>query len=316
MASLIPRPSSVPAAVDPVSAYLGRLHEGSHRTMMGCVQVLAETLFPNLPEGADLRQVPWGQLTYAHTQAIRAKLISSGLRPATINKHLSALRGLLDEAFKLGQMSAEQHQRARAVENVPNDDPPAGRAIEPHELKRLFNACDPRTASGAKDLALLSLMFGAGMRRDEVAGLERSNVDTARAELHVIGKGSKARIIRLGKSVLAGLAPWLRIRGNSPGPFIWRVSKSGEVTPAGIGQQSVYDALTRIASRAGVDDISPHDLRRTFASELLDRGADVVAVQRLMGHSQVQTTAQYDRRGERAERAAAERLHLPIPRPR
>jgi site-specific recombinase XerD len=76
--------------------------------------------------------------------------------------------------------------------------------------------------------------------------------------------------------------------------------------------QSVLSILDRISRRAKVRPFSPHDLRRSFISDLLDRGADIATVQRMAGHANVQTTARYDRRGEEAERKAAELLHVPF----
>jgi len=87
--------------------------------------------------------------------------------------------------------------------------------------------------------------------------------------------------------------------------------RGAAVLPGGMGAQSVFGALARLAKRAGVEALSPHDLRRSYVSDLLDAGADLTTVQRLAGHSQVTTTARYDRRGDVAAERTADLLRVP-----
>lgn len=113
----------------------------------------------------------------------------------------------------------------------------------------------------------------------------------------------------------AALADWLAVRGRAPGPLFRRILKGGRVTVGGITTQAVYDVLMRRAAEAGVDDLSPHDLRRTWVGDLLDAGADLATAQQMAGHADVSTTARYDRRGARARRKAADLLHVPYAPP-
>ena len=100
------------------------------------------------------------------------------------------------------------------------------------------------------------------------------------------------------------------MRGNWPGALLCAVDKAGRVQQAGISGAAVYRALQKRGEQAGLKPFTPHDLRRTFAGDLLDAGADISTVQRLMGHANTNTTAGYDRRGERAKREAVGRLHM------
>lgn len=110
------------------------------------------------------------------------------------------------------------------------------------------------------------------------------------------------------------LADWLSLRSDHAGALLHPVLKSGRIVARRITPQSIYDLLARRATQAGVDDFSPHDLRRTCAGDLLDAGVDLVTVTAILGHASTNTTARYDRRGERAKQEAATALHLPYRR--
>jgi len=111
-----------------------------------------------------------------------------------------------------------------------------------------------------------------------------------------------------------GLADRLAVRGNAPGPLFLPINKSGKVDVRRMTPQAVWNLLQKRAAKAGVREFSPHDLRRTFVSDLLDAGADIATVAKMAGHANVQTTARYDRRPEDAKRKAASLLHVPYRR--
>lgn len=129
--------------------------------------------------------------------------------------------------------------------------------------------------------------------------------------LRVRGKGNKERSVPMAGGAAAWLGDWLHVRGNAPGPMFWPVTKSGELQARRMTSQAVYDALAKRARAVGVEHLSPHDMRRTFISDLLDAGADIATVQKLAGHANANTTARYDRRGEDAKRRAVALLHVP-----
>jgi integrase len=226
---------------------------------------------------------------------------------------LAAVKGTMREAWRLGQLDAEELRRIEDVPSVKAKTLPAGRAVLPAEIARLVGACDRSTAGGARDAALLAVLYGGGLRRAEAValGLDDFNSETGALTIRG-GKGGKDRIGYATNGAGALLAGWLVHRGQEPGPLFCPVRKDGRIEVRRMTAQAAYKALHVLAVDAGIRSFSPHDLRRSFVGALLDAGADLASVQALAGHASPTTTARYDRRGERARRAAAELLHVPV----
>lgn len=294
----------------PVAVYLARLAPGSRRAIAGALEIVADILTGGR---CDARRLDWSALRYQHTQAVRAAL-AERYKPATANRDVAAVRGVLKEAWRLGQMSSEDYHRAVDLEPVRGETLPAGRALSAGELRALFAACrDDDSPGGDRDAALIAVCYGAGLRRAEVTALEMADYDQETGALAIrSGKGNKARIAYATNGGRTALDAWLAVRGTEPGALFCPVTKGGRVEIRRMTEEAVWAILQRRGAQAGVAHFSPHDLRRTFISDLLDAGADITAVQHLAGHSSVQTTARYDRRGEAAKRKAAELLHVPF----
>lgn len=288
--------------------YLASLAQGSRRTMRGALDTIAKLFAPAL----DALTFPWSALRAEHTAAIRSALVER-FAPSTANKMLAALRGVLRAAWRLGRMTSEAFARAVDVKGATGSRLPAGRALSAGEIRTLFLACSKDATTGARlDAALLALMFGAGLRRAEVVALEVDNWNTEAGELRVRGKGNRERLVPIFNGTADALAAWLDVRGAGAGPMFCPVHRSGRIVVRRMSAQAIYTRLARRAEAAGVASFSPHDLRRSFVSDLLDAGADIAAVQRLAGHASIATTTRYDRRGEAAKRKAASLLHVPF----
>ena len=296
------------ASERPAAVYLARLAPGSRRTMRAALATIADLLTDGT---ADCFALPWHLLRYQHTQAVRA-LLAARYAPATVNKHLAALRGVLQEAWRLGLMEATDYQRAVDLPGVRSGTLPRGRALTPGELRALFAVCADGSPAGVRDAALLAALYGGGLRRAESVSLDMSDYLPETGALTVRhGKGEKARIVYLTGGAQAAMAAWLPIRGPDPGALFLPINKGNRVTVRRMTDQAVLAMLSRRAAKAGVSHFSPHDLRRTFISDLLDAGADIATVQKLAGHASVATTGRYDRRGEHAKMRAATLLHVP-----
>lgn len=295
-----------------VAVYLARLAEGSRITILRCLNTLAD-----LAGAPDAFECPWHQLRYEHTQALRTAL-AERFSTSTANKHLAALRGILRESWKLGLMDQDACARACDLEQVKGFRLPAGRHIDAGEIRALFTSCrddaqDPESrcyAGGRRDAAMLSLLYGGGVRRAELVAFDVSNYSEGTLTIRA-GKGNKDRQVYATNGGRKAIEDWLEVRGSEPGALLCPVNRGGNVQLRRMSTQAVQKALSRRCEKAEVDVATPHDFRRSHISDLLDAGADISTVARLAGHSQVTTTASYDRRDERTKQKAAELLHVP-----
>ena len=302
---------ATPIDQSPAAVYVAGLGSVNSRRNMGRYLNQIAGLFA---ENADRFTFQWAALRYQHTQAIRVRL-SERYAPATVNGMLSALRGVLKECWRLGQMSAEDYQRAVDFENVKGDTLPAGRDLTAGEIIALSDACFSDTsAAGIRDAAIIGMMYTCGLRRSEIAKLTTADYNSDSGQLKVIkSKGSKSRMVYVTNGAQTALNDWLAIRGSATGALFTRINKGGKISSDGMTGQAIYDMLLKRGNpeKTGIATFTPHDFRRTFVGDLLDRGVDIVTVQKLAGHASPTTTARYDRRPESVKQQAAQKLHFP-----
>ena len=328
---------------NPATVYLARLAPGSRRTMRGALATVAAICVPDADPAPDPEAFPWHAFRAEHAKAVRATL-AERFKYTTVNKTLSALRGVLREAWELGLMETEPYHRAAAVRAVKGSSASAatGRSLARGELRALIEACltpvsprkgDPAvvTEKGQRDAALVALGYGCGLRRDELASLAVGDLDLVQRRVVVRGKGNKERVVPIPPGAFHALRDYLAVRlaeATSGGPLPFpihpihkesdtalfvRARRGGRIDrqSSALTGQAVYHVLQTRGSQAGVEAFSPHDLRRTYVGDLLDEGADLSVAQQLAGHASPTTTAGYDRRGERAKEQAASRLDVP-----
>lgn len=302
--------------LNPAVTYIARLSNGSKRTALQSLSKIAE-----IASGGrivDPERFEWAGLRVQHTEAIRAKL-AADYSIASANKMLSILRGVIRQAWRLGLMSSEECERACDFKNVAGETLPAGRALQGGELRLMFESCagDKKTVA-RRDAALLAILYGGGLRRSEVVKLELSDWIEDEGALTVRkGKGNKDRKIYLSAGAVAAVKAWLDVRrafiaDREDLPLLLPIRKGGRIEDRRLTDQAVMKALQTRALAAGVSKFSPHDLRRTFISHLLESNVDVFTVQKMAGHSDVRTTERYDRRDDKAKKAAAEKIPVPF----
>jgi site-specific recombinase XerD len=287
-----------------VAVYLASLAPSGRASMLSGLNKAAGLMRP----GATAADFPWRDMRYEHMRALK-NILAEQYEVRSVNHMLAAVRGVLKAAWNLQQLSTDHYVRAAQVRGVSSRSlPPAGRSLSLEELRNLFSACGRIGGIvGQRGAALLAVTYGAGLRRAEASGLNLESYDDEEGALRVLGKGNKTRFAYVSTAYKDALVPWMKTRAPNA-PMFCPINKWGVCVDRRLSKLGVATALERIRREAGVEAFTPHDLRRSFGTHLLDAGADLLMVQELMGHADLATTKIYDRRGEKGKKAAVESL--------
>lgn len=284
----------------PARVYLESLAPVSKPTMKRSLDLIAKLLTDNK---ADYLTLNWPALRYEHTLAIRAALIND-YEPATVNRVLCALRRVLKEALRLELISTVDYARAVDISSVKASKELRGRALTQDEIDALMQTIfSDLTPAGFRDAALIAFLRGAGLRRAEVVNLDLKDFNNDGSIKIRSAKGTVDRTVYLSPSAVAIVNDWIEIRTRSPGPLLCQVNKSGRVVMQRLTPTAILFILHKRGEQANLESFSPHDLRRTFVSDLLNAGVDIATVQSLAGLSNPAIAARYDRRGDEASRS-------------
>ena len=268
----------------------------------------------------DWKVIPWGKLTNKETSVIRSCLLEqkfprrmgkpARLAPRTVRMTLSTFRGVLRKAFEIGHMTADEYQRAISWPKLKAYTIPAGRMLEPNEITTLLSFCEREVGTyGSLLRGIFAVLLGAGARREEIAALPVGSLSGR--DLRIMGKGRRERSVPLPDSAVQDLNRWIRVRsflGVTVDTMFVSIDGADRVYNRPISPWGVWSLICTTCDECGIERISTHDFRRTFASELLENN-DIATVQRLMGHADASTTAGYDRRGQKAAEKATEGLN-------
>ena len=235
-----------------------------------------------------------------------ADMRARGLSPATVARRLAAARTFYRHLMLLG---VRTDNPAAAVE-LPRRRRRLPRTLSPAEVERLIAGAQGVSPRALRDRALVELLYGAGLRVSEAVGLDLGRVDLEERLVRPLGKGSKERLVPLGREAVEALRRYLA-RGR---PFLDRRrrpelflnAQGGPLTRAG-----AFLVLRRLAERAGLEPerIHPHLLRHSFATHLLEGGADLRSVQEMLGHADLATTELYTHVSDRRRRDAYFQAH-------
>lgn len=296
------------ANATPAAAYIASLRtDTGKRGMVSALNTIAKIL--NAP---NWQAVNWATLNAANVRAIMAKVEGA---PATRNKVLAAIKGTARMSRELGLITGETLSMIEAIKGDKGSRLVTGRAVDAGEVLQLVNiTVKDDSPAGYRDVAIIALLRQTGMRRAELAALTISDITMSgdKATIRIIGKGNKERLAYVRNGAFKALNDWLTIRGDGNGHLFCAINKSGVLSCGkGMSTTAIHLILQKRVDEAGIEPMTAHDLRRTFAGDLLDAGQDIVTVAGLMGHSSVTTTQRYDRRGERAREAAAAFISVP-----
>ncbi len=219
-----------------------------------------------------------------------AELRADGLAPATIARRISAIRSFFAHQVLLGSRT----DNPAAELEAPRRRPKLPRTLSPREAERLIEAAAGTQPRALRDAALVELLYGAGLRVSEAVGLERAGVDLDDRLVRCTGKGGKERVVPIGRSAAEALRRYLA-RGRPYldrryRPELFLNAKGGALTRSG-----AFLILRRLAEKAGLEAgrVHPHLLRHSFATHLLEGGADLRSVQEMLGHADLATTELY-----------------------
>jgi len=279
-------PDALDRALD---AYLSHL-----RVERGLLPATLESYARDLGEYLRwLRDAKVGALdAVAETQVLGhlASLQKRGLCSSSQARHLAALRGLHRFAASEGLAEIDPSESI----GQPRGSRPLPNFLGIAEVDRLLEQPDVSTPSGMRDKAMLELLYASGLRVSELVGLPLAAVDPGTGVVRVRGKGDKERAVPVGERAREALALWL----EKARPQLLGARKSRDlfVTPRGgrMTRQGFWKLLARYARGAGISTrVTPHTLRHSFATHLLERGADLRAVQSMLGHADIATTQIY-----------------------
>lgn len=296
------------ASVNPALLYLADLaSKEGRRTMRSKLNRVARLIGTE-----SLETCRWEEMRPHDVHGILLLLEKEGLEASTINNYLAALKGVATQAWKEGLMESETLQRIKAIKSRRSTRLPKGRSLTMEESNALMS-CHRGVSPvvDTRDKALLALMLGCGLRRAEVCGLTLADVSFNEGAITLIGKGNKERKVYLPEAAMKFLLVWLNFRGQEDGPLFTRIFRGGHILKEkSLSESAVTLILKERLEITGQKRATPHDLRRTFATRLIEDGNDLVKVQRAMGHASVQTTARYDRRGEKDQKEMARNVRL------
>lgn len=281
---------------NPAQAYVLTLGAGQSRNKVIRIlnQIAKQFGYDNL------NNCPWEKMTYDSLLAFRTKLIEEGLAPATINLQLCTLRMVAKQAWLKQMMSLEIYSAIRELKSVRGHRVSKGRALNGRETGKLLASLDMKeTPIAVRDAAIIALGIGCGMRRSEIIGLKLSQLDQDNRIITILGKGNKERRVAPSDEAWERLQEWLNLRGSEGEHVFVAIKKGDNIQPYwALSESAVYQILKVRGLQANVATFTPHDLRRTFATRLLDNGADINTVRLAMGHESVVTTQRYDKRDE------------------
>lgn len=226
---------------------------------------------------------------HAHVTALKAR----GVTDSSINQRLAALRKLANEAADNGLIEESTAQAISRVGNIKRQGKKLGNWLTREQAIVMFNAPDTATLKGLRDRAILATMLGCGLRREEIVELTVAHLQQREGRwviLDLQGKHNRIRTVPMASWIKTVIDQWLAAAGIHDGALFRRMRKGDTVLATGMTSQAIWKLVQAYAL---VENLAPHDLRRTFAKLAAKHGAPLVQIQKTLGHASIQTTEHY-----------------------
>jgi integrase/recombinase XerD len=260
-----------------------------------------------LADYADTRHLPVESLTRRDLESFVRTLMSQGLSPRSVARTVACVRGF----YRFLSLERKLEQSPAADLRAPRAWPALPKFLDLEEVDRLLAAPDVSTARGLRDKALLEVLYASGMRVSELVGVKPGDLNLDQGYLTCTGKGDKQRIVPIGQEAAAWVRRYMRdgrpalLRKRSS-PWLFVNARDG----GPLSRVGFWKVLKGYGLKAGITrEISPHVLRHSFATHLLERGADLRAIQVMLGHADLSTTQIYTHVLEARLRAVYDRYH-------
>lgn len=306
----MPRPTTAeeplaPALAEPLDRFLAEMEQGrglAENTLDAYRRDLQRYLRFLARRGIDSLD----RVTGPEVAGLIEELRQAGLTPATVARNLTSIRRFHRFLLRCGQATLDPTE---ALES-PRLERPLPDVLSVTEVSRLMEAPDLSTPLGQRDRALLEVLYASGLRVSELIALRLPALELDSALIRIVGKPSRERLVPIGRPAVRQVAIYLergrpRLAGPESADTVFLNSRG-----TGLSRMGVWKIIRGAAIGAGIDrPISPHTLRHSFAAHLLDGGADLRAVQELLGHADISTTQVYARLGSQHLREVHRRYH-------
>jgi site-specific recombinase XerD len=298
----------------PTDLFLSRLAKTGRRSLRSQLTVTAQLLeWPN----EDVENLPFHQLNYAQIEAIKRQRLDDNKSARTINLMLFALKSIVKTGFLMGLVEDMQWRQVQAIARLSVNPSNRGKALVPTSVNQLIEYCfQDKRLIGIRDTCILALLLSTGLRRFELSHL---TIDDIQLDDHLVivksGKGKKPRQQPLPLWTEQYISLWLEARQVDTGYLFNPVWVNFTKTDKRLSCAAIYQVVkARTLAATGID-ISPHDLRRTYITELLNQKVDLSTASKLAGHANITTTQIYDKRNESVMRDAVALLDYKTPQP-
>ncbi len=291
---------------NPAELYIKSLQSNNSKILMASrLNVICKKLTKNI----HYRDFNWSVLSYELVLDLLSIFKKENKAPTTINSYLSAIKGVTKQAWKSKIINTDKYLWINDIKDVSGSRINKGRTLKTSEIVKLIKTCQKKlNIIGKRDAAIIAISYGAGLRRDEAANLKFENYDRTNGTIKIIGKGNKERKNKINNKIQVIINDWIDIKSLKTEYLFYKIKDEKHLTEKRLTGGNIYTMLKKRYIEANIKKISPHDLRRTYATKLLEQGEDLFIVQELMGHTRIDTTKKYDRRSDKFKDRAAESL--------